>query len=351
MRSGNGRHRRPRQVPAVVVAVGVTGSALAMPLLAATGATAADAPTWDKVAQCESGGTWSTNSGNGAYGGLQLTQEMWEQHGGRAYAPRPDLASRAQQIAVAEQIVKAGGTDAFGGCGVAAGLAKDGRAPDVNPGSAKEPPQRTPATRAPEHTSPAPDSSTGSDSSSSAPSGAKPSSPPASPSAPPASPDAGKPSPSTGDKPENGRPEGGKHRKDPTGGPTGDPTQIPTAPVPSTDPPANRPTDSGSPQSPDGSKTDPNADPNAGAGTGGGKHRAEPPRSDGDGRASRGGSDSRTEKPAPGDYTVRPGDNLSDIAEAHSVKGGWHSLYQHNEKIVGTDPDLILPGQRLEVGK
>ncbi|MCC3769795.1 hypothetical protein K6I34_002135 [Streptomyces sp. UNOC14_S4] len=42
---------------------------------------------------------------------------------------------------------------------------------------------------------------------------------------------------------------------------------------------------------------------------------------------------------------------MSDIAEAHSVNGGWHSLYQRNEKAVGSDPDLILPGQRLEVGK
>lgn len=78
MRSGNGRHRRPRQVPALVVTAGVTGSALALPLLAATNATAADTATWDKVAECESGGSWSANSGSGAYGGLQFTQEEWK---------------------------------------------------------------------------------------------------------------------------------------------------------------------------------------------------------------------------------------------------------------------------------
>ncbi|WP_275127104.1 LysM peptidoglycan-binding domain-containing protein, partial [Streptomyces sp. UNOC14_S4] len=146
---------------------------------------------------------------------------------------------------------------------------------------------------------------------------------------------------------------GGKHRKDPSIAPTGDPTQIPTAPVPSTDGPADRPTDSASTpsQTPGGSNGGSDKGAETGSAEGGGKHRAGSPRSDEDDRVSRGGGDARTEKPAAGDYTVRPGDNLSDIAEAHSVNGGWHSLYQRNEKAVGSDPDLILPGQRLEVGK
>lgn len=46
-------------------------------------------------------------------------------------------------------------------------------------------------------------------------------------------------------------------------------------------------------------------------------------------------------------YTVKPGDNLSAIARAHDVKGGWHTLYDANRKTVGSDPDLIHPGQRL----
>ncbi|RSO02975.1 transglycosylase, partial [Streptomyces sp. WAC 06725] len=78
MRSGTGRHRRPRQAPAIFVTAGAVGGALAMPLLATADAQAADAATWDRVAQCESGGVWSANSGNGFYGGLQLTQEMWD---------------------------------------------------------------------------------------------------------------------------------------------------------------------------------------------------------------------------------------------------------------------------------
>ncbi|MFI1798944.1 transglycosylase family protein [Streptomyces sp. NPDC020379] len=343
-----------------MVAAGVTGSALAMPLLAATGAGAADAPTWDRVAQCESGGTWSTNSGNGSYGGLQMTQELWERYGGRAYAPRPDLASRQQQIAVAEEVLNAGAST-WQACGSAAGLTKDGKAPEVTPGSTKAPTRDAPAPGAPERTPSAP-ATGGSAPSDSTASPAAPASPSANPDATPdAKPSSGTPSPSTSDKPESG-----KHRKDPgspttgpTTGPTGDPTQIPTSGAPSTRKPADPSTgtpgsaDSASPHAPSTGGPAEGSGPDSGpaSGPGSGKHRAEPPRSDDEGRASRGGEDARTDRPAAGDYTVRPGDNLSVIAEAHSVNGGWQSLYQRNEKVVGSDPDLILPGQRLEVGK
>ncbi|MGG8410517.1 transglycosylase family protein, partial [Streptomyces sp. 12297] len=116
MRSGNGRHRRPRQAPALVVTAGVAGSALALPLLAATNASAADTSTWDKVAECESGGTWSADFGNGSYGGLQFTQEMWKSGGGLEFAARADLASRSQQIAVAERVLGAKGPAAWPLC-------------------------------------------------------------------------------------------------------------------------------------------------------------------------------------------------------------------------------------------
>jgi hypothetical protein len=59
--------------------------------------------SWDGVAACESGGNWATNTGNGYFGGLQQTIEFWRAHGGLAYAPRPDLASREEQIAVADR--------------------------------------------------------------------------------------------------------------------------------------------------------------------------------------------------------------------------------------------------------
>jgi hypothetical protein len=57
---------------------------------------------WDRLAYCESTGRWNINTGNGYYGGLQQDMTFWRRHGGLQYAPRPDLATRAQQIAVAQ---------------------------------------------------------------------------------------------------------------------------------------------------------------------------------------------------------------------------------------------------------
>jgi len=59
---------------------------------------------WDRIAACESGGNWAINTGNGYYGGLQFTQQTWAGAGGLAYAPRADLATRSQQIAVASKL-------------------------------------------------------------------------------------------------------------------------------------------------------------------------------------------------------------------------------------------------------
>lgn len=59
---------------------------------------------WDAIAACESGGDWHINTGNGYYGGLQFAQETWEGGGGLSYAPRADLATREQQIAVANAV-------------------------------------------------------------------------------------------------------------------------------------------------------------------------------------------------------------------------------------------------------
>lgn len=122
MRSGNGRHRRPRQAPALIVAAGVTGSAIAIPLLGATSASAAEASSWDRVAECESGGTWSADLRNGYYGGLQMSQATWDKFGGGEYASRPDLASRTQQIAVAEKVLKVQGITPWLSCATIAGL-------------------------------------------------------------------------------------------------------------------------------------------------------------------------------------------------------------------------------------
>jgi LysM repeat protein len=65
---------------------------------------ASGSTSWDRIAACESGGNWAINTGNGYYGGLQFTQATWAGAGGLQYAPRADLASRDQQIAVASKL-------------------------------------------------------------------------------------------------------------------------------------------------------------------------------------------------------------------------------------------------------
>ena len=72
---------------------------------------------WDAVALCESGGNWSINTGNGYYGGLQFSSSTWLGFGGGAYAPRADLATKAQQIAVAEKVLEVQGPGAWPTCG------------------------------------------------------------------------------------------------------------------------------------------------------------------------------------------------------------------------------------------
>jgi LysM repeat protein len=72
---------------------------------------------WSAVAACESGGNWSTSTGNGFYGGLQFTEGTWLANGGGQYASSADLASPAQQIAVAERVLASQGIGAWPVCG------------------------------------------------------------------------------------------------------------------------------------------------------------------------------------------------------------------------------------------
>jgi uncharacterized protein YabE (DUF348 family) len=65
---------------------------------------------WEGIAQCESTGNWSINTGNGYYGGLQFDNSTWASGGGTAYAPRADLATKEQQIAVAENVAASRGS-------------------------------------------------------------------------------------------------------------------------------------------------------------------------------------------------------------------------------------------------
>ncbi|MDD9382089.1 transglycosylase family protein [Streptomyces sp. ZAF1911] len=78
---------------------------------------------WDCVADCESGGRWAVNTGNGFYGGLQFWQPTWEEHGGLAFAPRADLATREQQIRVGEELLAGQGWEAWPVCAKRYGLA------------------------------------------------------------------------------------------------------------------------------------------------------------------------------------------------------------------------------------
>lgn len=71
---------------------------------------------WNDLAACESSGDWHINSGNGFYGGLQFYQPTWEMFGGLTYARRADLATPAQQIAVAEKVLRAQGWGAWPVC-------------------------------------------------------------------------------------------------------------------------------------------------------------------------------------------------------------------------------------------
>ncbi|NLU82663.1 resuscitation-promoting factor [Rhodococcus sp. HNM0569] len=82
----------------------------------------ARASTWDALAQCEATGNWAANTGNGFYGGLQFTQQTWAGYGGTQYAARPDMATREQQIAIAEKVQAGQGWGAWPSCTSKLGL-------------------------------------------------------------------------------------------------------------------------------------------------------------------------------------------------------------------------------------
>ncbi|WP_269457376.1 MULTISPECIES: transglycosylase family protein [Brevibacterium] len=107
-----------------VAAAGLTG--MAGPAQASTGAQSSGG-VWDKVAECESGGDWHINTGNGYYGGLQFSQQTWEAFGGEGM---PHEASKAEQIDVAQNTLEKQGPGAWPVCGEEAGLTKANGAAD-----------------------------------------------------------------------------------------------------------------------------------------------------------------------------------------------------------------------------
>ncbi|MFF2660331.1 transglycosylase family protein [Kitasatospora sp. NPDC058032] len=109
---------------------------------------------WDRVAACESGGNWRINTGNGYFGGLQFDQPTWRENGGLAYAPRPDLASREQQIAVADRLADRRGLKPWPVCGTRAGRTSE-RPPVAGRPAHKPPAHQEPVRQAPVRQAPA----------------------------------------------------------------------------------------------------------------------------------------------------------------------------------------------------
>ena len=97
-----------------LLATAIAGALGVVPMALSTGTATADSVNWDAIAQCESGGNWSTNSGNGTYGGLQFKQATWNANGG---VGNPAAAPRAEQIRVAENVLRSQGRGAWPVCG------------------------------------------------------------------------------------------------------------------------------------------------------------------------------------------------------------------------------------------
>jgi nucleoid-associated protein YgaU len=204
-----GKHAR-RTSGRLALGIAAAGTAGAFALLGSPSPASA-AVNWDAVAQCESGGNWSINTGNGYYGGLQFSKSTWKAYGGTKYAPTANKASRSQQIAIANKVLSGQGIGAWPVCGKKGGSTKTYKASSSSPKSVQ-------------HKSSTKKTTT--------------------------------------------------HR-----------TTV---------------------------------------------RKATP-----------------AAKSTGATYVVRSGDTLAKIASAHAVKGGWHALYQLNQSVVGGNPNLIFPGQKL----
>ncbi|MBT2479721.1 transglycosylase family protein [Streptomyces sp. ISL-94] len=111
-------HRKDRRSRSAIGQLLAVVALLTVALLDVSGAHAVAVhskpyPDWDAIARCESSGNWRANTGNGHYGGLQFTQSSWKAAGGRRYARRADLATKAEQIATARRLAKIQGMGAW----------------------------------------------------------------------------------------------------------------------------------------------------------------------------------------------------------------------------------------------
>ena len=96
----------------------ISGALLGAPTMLSTATALADTINWDSIAQCESGGNWASNTGNGHFGGLQFNQATWTSNGGFG---SPATATREEQIRVAENVLRTQGLGAWPRCGAYAG--------------------------------------------------------------------------------------------------------------------------------------------------------------------------------------------------------------------------------------
>ncbi|GAB2715229.1 resuscitation-promoting factor Rpf1 domain-containing protein [Nocardia thraciensis] len=119
----SGRHRKPTNTGRTVAKVAVTGAIVSGAGIALAGnASAAPDQEWDQLAQCEAGGNWGINTGNGYQGGLQFSPSTWKAHGGTEYAATANQATREQQIAVGEKVLASQGWGAWPSCSSRLGL-------------------------------------------------------------------------------------------------------------------------------------------------------------------------------------------------------------------------------------
>ena len=115
------RVRKHARLALGLTAAGVAGTAA---LFGPASPAQASSVNWDAVAQCESGGNWSINTGNGFYGGLQFTRGTWRAYGGTKYASTANKASKSQQVRIAEKVLAGQGIGAWPVCGKKAGSSK-----------------------------------------------------------------------------------------------------------------------------------------------------------------------------------------------------------------------------------
>lgn len=111
------------QTSRILARIGIAAAVVATPVALAAPAQAATPAEWDAVAECESSGDWSINTGNDYYGGLQFSDQTWDGFGGEQYASTADQASREQQIEIAEKVLAEQGWGAWPTCSEEAGVA------------------------------------------------------------------------------------------------------------------------------------------------------------------------------------------------------------------------------------